>query len=107
MAISAATRDPRFPAVTIAELPDLRIEISALTPLHPIRSKQIRIGKHGLVIIRKEKKGLLLPQVAVLYGWDVEEFLGNLCLKADLQEVDWRSDEAELLSFETKVWADS
>jgi len=45
--------------------------------------------------------------VAVLYGWDVEEFLGNLCLKADLQEEDWRSDEAELLSFETEVLANS
>ncbi len=107
MAVAAATRDPRFPAVTSAELPDLQIEISALTPLLPIRPEQIRVGQHGLMIAREGKKGLLLPQVAVQYGWDREEFLGNLCLKAGLGKEAWQAAGTELLAFETEVWAET
>ena len=36
MAVSAATRDPRFTPLTIEELDDIMIEISALTPLKEI-----------------------------------------------------------------------
>ena len=104
MAIAAATRDPRFPAVTVEELPELRIEISALTPLYPIRPEQIQVGVHGLMIVKGERKGLLLPHVPLAYGWDREDFLANLCLKAGLGTDAWRSRDVELLAFETEVW---
>ncbi len=35
MAVASATDDPRFPPVTLAEVSDLHIEISMLTPLQP------------------------------------------------------------------------
>ena len=104
MAIAAATRDPRFPAVTVEELPELQIEISALTPLYPIRPEQVQVGVHGLMIVKGQRKGLLLPHVGLVYGWDREDYLGNLCLKAGLEMDDWRSDKVELLAFETEVW---
>ena len=61
MAIAAATRDPRFPAVTVEELPELQIEISALTPLYPIRPEQIQVGVHGLMIVKGKKKDFCCP----------------------------------------------
>ncbi len=104
MAIAAATRDPRFPAVTVEELPELQIEISALTTLYPIRPEQVQVGVHGLMIVKGQSKGLLLPHVPLTYGWDREDYLANLCLKAGLGRDDWRSANVELLAFETEVW---
>jgi len=63
---SAALHDPRFPPVTPEELPDISIEISALTPLEPVTDvEEIEVGRHGLVISRGPYRGLLLPQVPV------------------------------------------
>ena len=104
MAVAAATRDPRFPAVTVEELPEQQIEISALTPLHPIRPEQIQIGVHGLMIVKRERQGLLLPHIPLTYGWGREDYLANLCLKAGLEMDAWRSGDVELVAFETEVW---
>jgi len=41
-AVAAATEDPRFPPVSSNELPSLRVEISVLTPLVPIRPRMSR-----------------------------------------------------------------
>ncbi len=104
MAVAAATRDPRFPAVTVEELPELQIEISALTPLYAIRPEQIQVGVHGLMIVKGESKGLLLPHVPLAHGWHREDFLANLCLKAGLETDAWRSGTVELLAFKTELW---
>ena len=104
MAVAAATRDPRFRPVTAQELPEVQIEISALTPLHPIRPQEIQLGVHGLMIVKGEKRGLLLPQVPPARGWDREDFLTNLCLKTGLATGAWRSGAVELLAFETELW---
>ena len=50
-AASAALSDPRFPPLRQDELPDLRIEISLLSPPEPIRPEAIEIGRHGLLIV--------------------------------------------------------
>jgi len=44
MAIAAAFQDPRFPAVTREELPELEIEISVLTPLKRIHNVEVYAG---------------------------------------------------------------
>ena len=43
-AIAAATEDPRFPPVTPREISSLRVEISVLTPLLPIRPEEVAVG---------------------------------------------------------------
>lgn len=105
-AIAAATDDPRFPAVTLDELPALRIEISALTEMSRIRPEEVVVGRHGLMIVSKPKSGLLLPQVAVTYGWDRYDFLRGLCRKAGLSDSAWESDDVQLYAFECEVWGD-
>jgi len=102
--IYAATRDPRFPPVSSEELKDLRIEISVLTPMQKINDpRRIQVGKHGLVISKSGKKGLLLPQVPVENNWSRDEFLRHTCLKAGLPEDAWKNG-AELYVFEALVF---
>ena len=106
MAIAAAVDDPRFPQVTFEELRDLRIEISALTPLRPIDAEDVVVGVHGVMISRGLNSGLLLPQAPVQYGWDREMFLSMLCRKAGLPDDMWRKKGSRLLAFEADVWGE-
>ena len=90
-AASAATADPRFPPVTVAELPHLRIEVSVLSAMQPLEDLlAIQVGTHGLLISHGDRQGLLLPQVAAEYGWNRETFLRQTCLKAGLAPDAWQ-----------------
>ncbi len=103
-AIYAATEDPRFPPVRAAELADLRLEISVLTPPREIaKSGLVRVGRHGLIVEKDGRKGLLLPRVPVDHGWDRETFLGETCVKAGLPRDAWRRG-AKLSVFEAIVF---
>ncbi|MBU1247808.1 MAG: AmmeMemoRadiSam system protein A [Proteobacteria bacterium] len=85
MARSAAFNDPRFPALTREEFERLEIEISILSHIAECRDKlAIEVGRHGVIIQRGEKSGLLLPQVPVQWGWNREQFLEQTCHKAGL-----------------------
>lgn len=108
MALSAALKDPRFVPLQANELPDVEIEISVLSPLKKIGSiEEIQVGVHGLVIQDKHQRGLLLPQVAVQYNWDVETFLTHTCLKAGLREDAWKSEEVEIYVFSAEIFSES
>lgn len=84
MAEAAALRDPRFPPVRPEEVGGLRIEISILSPMTPLRPEEIRVGTHGLYVRRGGLAGLLLPQVAVEWNWDAPEFLRRTYEKAGI-----------------------
>ena len=103
---AVADSDPRFSPVTVDELDDLSIEISAVTPGREVRSIQdIEIGRHGLIVERGVRRGLLLPQVAAEQAWDVETFLAHTCIKAMLPPDAWTHD-ARILTFEAEVFGD-
>jgi AmmeMemoRadiSam system protein A len=90
-AVSALLSDPRFPPATAKEFPRYRAEISVLSPFLPAADPTaIEIGVHGLLVEKGRRRGLLLPQVAVEWKWDVETFLRQACLKAGLPEESWR-----------------
>ena len=60
-AVEACSSDPRFPPVTAAELPEIEVELSLLGPLEPIEGPaDIEVGRHGLVVERGWRRGLLL-----------------------------------------------
>ena len=104
MTQAAATQDYRFSSITADEIHEIRIEISILSPLEPVTEIQsLRVGVHGLHVTCGEKRGVLLPQVATEYGWDMETFLGQVCLKAELDQGAWRSAETRVSSFSTLV----
>jgi len=103
--VNAATRDPRFPAVTADELVGIHIEISVMSPLVPVSDpKTIQVGKHGLLIRRGPRQGLLLPQVAAEQGWDRERFLVGVCRKAGLPADAWKT--ADLFSFTAQIFGE-
>jgi AmmeMemoRadiSam system protein A len=105
MAVSAARRDPRFSPLTPAELEDLEVEVSVLSPLRPVeRVEEIEIGRHGLYVISSPFSGLLLPQVATDRGWDRVTFLEQTCRKAGLPKDAWKDPETEVRRFEAEVF---
>jgi AmmeMemoRadiSam system protein A len=106
MAVSAAFEDPRFPPVAEEEVKDIDIEISVLTPLKKTENvEEIEIGTHGIYIVKGEKRGVLLPQVAVEQGFDRNLFLDHTCLKAGLKAGDWK-EGAEIYTFEAEIFDD-
>jgi len=108
MALAAAFRDPRFPPLTIDELPELEIEISVLCPLTPVSDiEEIEIGRHGVQITRGMARGVLLPQVATQQRWDRETFLRHCCLKACLPVDSWRDKKTKLEKFTAQIFGDA
>jgi AmmeMemoRadiSam system protein A len=105
-AVAAGSSDPRFPAINSSELEAIDIEISLLGPLETIAGPQdIVIGRDGLVVERGWQRGLLLPQVAVEWGWDAEAFLAHTCRKAGLPMDAWQKG-ATMWKFEAEVFGE-
>jgi AmmeMemoRadiSam system protein A len=102
---AAAFEDSRFSPLSPAELPDLEIHLSVLSPLEPIRAEEVEVGRHGLLISLDGRRGLLLPQVPVEHGWDRETFLQQTCRKAGLPLDAWRHG-ASLEAFTAELFAD-
>ena len=106
MAISS-TSDRRFSPLIPEELNELTVEISVLSPLKKIESPaEIIPGRHGIYIRSGWSTGTFLPQVAVKYGWTVEEFLGRCARdKAGIGWDGWKT--AELFVFEAIVFGNT
>jgi AmmeMemoRadiSam system protein A len=107
-AAQSATEDPRFSPVTPDELPELALEISVLGPLEeidPHRPGAFTIGQHGLVVEQRSRRGLLLPQVAVEWGWTPEQFLRQTCVKAGLPPDAWQHG-ARVYRFDAEVFGE-
>ncbi len=107
VAALAALRDPRFPAVTATELGSLEYEVSVLSPFRRVTEwKQIRVGRHGLVVKQGEYEGILLPQVAVEQGWDRTTFLNEVCVKAGLPPHAWQDEATDVFLFTAWVFGE-
>ena len=109
VAQSSAFNDPRFPALSSEEFTRTAIEISVLSPFLRVRDvnaeDQIKVGRHGLFVLSRERQGLLLPQVPVNEGWDRGEFLERACEKAGLPADCWKW--AALYTFTAEVFGEA
>jgi AmmeMemoRadiSam system protein A len=106
VAISAATKDFRFPSIEDKELPETKIEISVLSLPKTIKDvAEIEVGKHGIIITKGHSRGLLLPQVPLEWGWDRETFLRHTCMKAGLDENAWEKG-AQIEIFSAQVFSE-
>lgn len=103
-AIYAAVQDTRFRPVEPRELKDIDIEISVLTPAKDCTNPlSVEVGRHGLIIAKGDRRGVLLPQVPVENGWDRATYLEQICVKAGLPTDAWRTG-ARLSTFEAIVF---
>lgn len=90
MTKAASTCDPRVKPIRSDELERIHIDISVLSPLATTPAPlSLAVGRHGLHIARGHNRAVLLPQVAVEYGWDMRKFLEATCIKADLPKDAW------------------
>jgi len=106
-AAAAATEDPRFPALCAADVPDLAIEVTLLEPPFEVRDRsQVILGRHGLLVVRGSRRGVLLPQVAAEHGFDLPTFIQETLKKAGLPPDALERGGATLMAFEGEVLAE-
>jgi len=105
-ALSAATRDPRFPPVALEELDQIIFEVSVLTPPERVKVEKptdypskIKVGQDGLIVEKSYCKGLLLPQVPVELDWEAEEFLCQCSMKGGLSPDSWLLKDTKIYKF--------
>lgn len=108
----SACHDPRFPALRAEESHRVTVEVTVLSPPVPVGSgpflrERIVVGRDGLMIECHGRRGLLLPQVPVEWGWDVEEFLQALCNKAGLPGDTWLRPDCLVYSFTGEVFSEA
>lgn len=107
-AVAAALQDFRFPNVKPAELNQIEIEISVLSPRYPLRYEdpqdlvnQIRPNIDGVVLQDGLRKATFLPQV-----WeklpDPELFLSHLCVKMGAPGDLWRNKPLQVYTYQVQ-----
>lgn len=112
-AYSAAFEDFRFLPLKKEELEKITIEVSVLSKPKLIKVKdgseyfkKIEVGKDGLIIQNGPFCGLLLPQVPIEMNWSLEEFLENLCYKANLTPDFLYDKKTKIWKFQAQVFAE-
>jgi len=110
---AAAFEDPRFPPLSKEEFKKIKVEVSVLTLPELIKvddiqeySKEIEIGKHGLIVEKKGVKGLLLPQVFTEYKVEWEEALDMTCQKAGFNNDAWREKDCKVFKFSAQIFSE-
>ncbi len=107
MAFASAFEDPRFDKVAASEVRDLEIEISVLSPPRPVGGPaDIVVGRDGVVVSADGRGAVFLPQVAPEQGWNRDEMLDNLCVKAGLSAGRWRRAGVKFETFQAEVFSE-
>ena len=107
MAREAAFGDPRFPPLHPGEMELCKIEISVLSPMEICHDpQQVKVGIHGLYLIHRGRSGVLLPQVPVEQGWNLDEYLDYICTKAGLPSESYNAPDAALYTFTAIVFGE-
>jgi len=106
--LNAAFNDSRFPPLGAAELEDVDISVSILSPALPLAYdgaeellEKLRVGVDGVILRYGNNQATFLPQV-----WeqlhDSEEFLAHLSLKAGLARDAWKNESIEIFTYQVE-----
>ena len=112
-ALAAAFEDPRFPPLKPAELPDIVVEVSVLTPAQPLDYEtpaelieKLRPNVDGVLLQRGWHRATFLPQV-----WEQlsrpEDFLSHLCYKAGLSGLAWKEGDLEVSTYQVQKFEEA
>jgi uncharacterized protein len=107
MAVAAAFDDPRFPPLKAEELCKITIEISALSAMADAEPDDVVPGLHGVLLSRAGRSGVFLPQVAAEQGWDRDELLNQVCVKAGLPYATWKDEGTRIRTFTATVFSEA
>lgn len=109
----AACHDPRFDDLIFEETNDCTFEVTILSVPERIRYdsleellSKIVIGRDGLILTFKGRRGLLLPQVPVEHGWGTVEFLRHLSMKAGFTPDIWIEPGVIIESFSGEIFTE-
>jgi AmmeMemoRadiSam system protein A len=106
IALQSAFEDSRFSPLTLNELPDIKIDISVLTPMKQVSGPaEIVVGRDGVVLQKGGRSAVFLPQVAPEQGWGRDEMLDHLARKAGLPAGAWR-EGAQFSTFQALVFGE-
>lgn len=104
----AAFDDYRFGPLSQNEFSKIQIEISILSEPFPAAGyDDIVVGKHGLILEEKGRRGLLLPQVPLEHNMDRDAYLDAICEKTGFPSGYWRTKELKLKLFTADVFSES
>jgi len=113
-AAASACHDPRFNDLGENELNDIVVEVTILTQPKMINVKDkndllnvIKIGRDGLMLEYRGRRGVFLPQVPVEWEWDVTEYLENLCMKAGVGKDRWKENDCRILAFQGRIFKET
>jgi hypothetical protein len=107
MAFASAFEDPRFEKLALDEVRDVEIEISILSPPRPVgAATDIVVGRDGVVLSADGRSAVFLPQVAPEQGWNRDQMLDNLCVKAGLPATRWRAAGVRFETFQAEVFGE-
>ncbi len=104
---AAALEDPRFRPVGRDELAEIKIDISILSPPRESRAEEVEPGKHGLIVSRGYRRGVLLPQVAMERRWGARLFLEEACVKAGLEREAWKARGVMIETFTAETFGET
>ena len=109
-AINAAFHDPRFRPLSKGEWDRVKIEVSILT--EPKRLdysdsadllEKLRVGTDGVILKKGFSQATFLPQV-----WDQlpdkREFLAHLCIKAGLDDNEWKKGKLDVFTYQVQAF---
>ena len=95
----AATRDPRFPPLSDADLDGMVIELAIIGERTRVGGpSEIRLGTQGVFLEKWGRRALFLPGLAAKQGWTPERTLDELCAQAALPRGSW-SESARIEVF--------
>ena len=105
---NAALHDRRFKPVSMGEIPQIEIEISALSVPRSVKSfEEIVVGKHGIILMGAGgRSATYLPHVATEQKWDRDTTLNHLSRKAGLSTAAWREAGTTFQVYTAEVWAE-
>lgn len=109
-AYRAAVDDIRFAPIENHEINELEMDVWVLFSPEVIgasgedRKNFVEIGKHGLLVVQGEHRGLLLPGVATELNLNPVTFLEHTCQKASLPKDAWKQENTMIFRFQGNVF---
>ena len=114
LSAAAACHDPRFDDLAFDETGRCTFEVTILTAPKKMEYgspeellSKIVIGRDGLILTHRGRRGLLLPQVPSEFGWDAEEFLRHLSMKAGFGPGAWKEPGVIIEFFNGEIFTET